>query len=166
MDDIGRPTAARVPRWPLAGARIYLGVVFVVAGLRQLTDRAPWVKPGLDWGTAAHDQLVAWSAHSPSWYHGVVGGLLPLAATLAPGVAGVHVALGLALLLGAFTRVTSAVAFLLLCNYMAAAGTKPYSPGPLAVFAALALAVSLADGGRVWGFDGLMARRPAQMVTT
>jgi uncharacterized membrane protein YphA (DoxX/SURF4 family) len=159
-----RPTPL-VPRWPLAVARMYLGLVFGVAGLRQLTDRAPWVKPGQDWATAAHDNLVKWAAHTPGWYHGIVDALLPHAAALAPVAATVHVALGLALVLGAFTRLTSALAFLLLCNYMAAAGTKPYSPGPLAVFAALALAVSLADAGRVWGFDARITRRSSQMVT-
>jgi uncharacterized membrane protein YphA (DoxX/SURF4 family) len=160
MPDPGAPNASRIPRWPLALARIYLGAVFAVAGLRQLTDQAPWVKPGLDWPTAAHEKLVEWSAHSPSWYHNVVDALLPHAAALAPVAAAAHVLLGLALVLGAFTRLTAALAFLLLCNYMAAAGTKPYSPGPLAAFAALALAVALADGGRVWGLDARMARPP------
>jgi uncharacterized membrane protein YphA (DoxX/SURF4 family) len=149
----------RVPRWPLAAARIYLGLVFAVAGLRQLTDAAPWAKPGQSWPAAAHDQLVEWSAHTPSWYHAVVAGLLAHTDALAPLVAWAHVALGVLLLAGLATRFTAGVAVLLLCSYMAAAGSRPYWPGPTAAFAALALAVSLGSAGRVWGVDGVLLRR-------
>jgi uncharacterized membrane protein YphA (DoxX/SURF4 family) len=159
MGDAVGLNAARVPRWPLAAARIYLGVVFAVAGLRQLADGAAWVKPGQRWPAALHAQLVEWSAHTPSWFAGVVARLLPHTDGLAPVVAWLHVAIGVLLVVGLATRLTAGVAFLLLWSYMAAAGGRPWTPGPTAVFAALALAVSLGSAGRVWGADGVLVQR-------
>jgi len=159
VDDIVGPNNTRIPRWPLAATRIYLGVVFAVAGLRQLTDAAPWVKPGQQWAAAAHDKLVEWSAHTPTWYQGTLTHFMHHTDMGARHIAVLHVVLGVALVLGLFTRFTGAFAFLLLCNYMAASASKPYSPGPTAAFAALALAVSLASAGRMWGLDAMLARR-------
>jgi len=123
--DIAGPNNTRIPRWPLAAARIYLGVVFYLATILHLINHA---------NTMAHD------------------------------VAVIHIVLGLALIVGLLTRITGAVAVLLLCNYMAASGTKPFSPGPAAAFAALALVVSLGNAGLLWGLDGTIDRRWSHMV--
>jgi uncharacterized membrane protein YphA (DoxX/SURF4 family) len=162
--DIAGPNNTRIPRWPLAAARIYLGVVFAVAGVRQLAGAAPWVKPGGTWPMAMKQKLIDWSAHTPAFYRHAVQYLADHAVTLAHHVAVIHVVLGIALIAGLLTRFTGALAVLLLCNYMAAAGTKPFSPGPAAAFTALALAVSLGNAGLLWGLDGTIERRWSHMV--
>jgi hypothetical protein len=79
-------------------------------------------------------------------------------------VAVIHVVLGLVLIAGLLTRISGGLAVLLLCNYMAASGTKPFSPGPTAAFAALALVVSLGNAGLLWGLDGVIDRRWSHTV--
>lgn len=164
MHNIDGPNNTRIPRWPLAAARIYLGVVFTVAGLRQLADAAPWARPGQTWPAAMKQKLADWSANTPDFYQSTVAHLVTHATMLAHHVAVIHVVLGVALITGLFTRITGALAVLLLCNYMAAAGTKPFSPGPAAAFTALALVVSLGNAGLLWGLDGAIDRRWSHMV--
>jgi thiosulfate dehydrogenase (quinone) large subunit len=145
---------SRVPLWPLAVARIYVGLVFIVAGVRQLGGTAPWVTPGETWSAAVHQQLTTWAPHTAGWYAGILTHvLLPHSDVIAPLVAWAHVVLGVALVLGLSTRLAAGLAVLVLLNYAAAAGSKVYGPGPTAVLTALALTVSLADAGRVWGLD-------------
>jgi uncharacterized membrane protein YphA (DoxX/SURF4 family) len=157
--------ASRIPLWPMALVRIYLGLVLGVAGVRQLVGAAPWVAAGQTWPAAVQQRLVEWSPHTASWYRGTVNMvLLPHTDLVAPLVAWVHIVLAVALVLGLGTRLAAALAVLLLLNYMAAAGTQLYSPGPIAVLAALALTVSLCDAGRVWGLDG--RRTPGGESTT
>jgi uncharacterized membrane protein YphA (DoxX/SURF4 family) len=162
--DIAGPNNTRIPRWPLAAARIYLGVVFAVAGVRQLANAAPWVKPGQTWPAAMKSQLVEWSAHTAGFYQTTVAHLINHADTMAHHVAVIHVVLGLALIAGLFTRITGGLAVLLLCNYMAASGTRAFSPGPAAAFTALALVVSLGNAGLLWGLDGAIDRRWSHSV--
>jgi thiosulfate dehydrogenase (quinone) large subunit len=149
----------------MALVRIYLGVVLGVAGVRQLVGAAPWVAAGQTWPAAVHQRLLESLPHTASWYRGTVNTvLLPHTDLVAPLVASVHLVLAVALVLGLGTRLAAALAMLLLLNYMAAAGTQVYSPGPIAVLAALALTVSLCDAGRVWGLDG--RRTPGGESTT
>jgi uncharacterized membrane protein YphA (DoxX/SURF4 family) len=159
VDDIAGPNNTRIPRWPLAFARIYLGVVFTVAGVRQLSNAAPWVKAGQTWPAAMKERLVDWSARTPEFYQPTLLHLTNHAASIAGHVAVIHVVLGLVLVAGLFTRITAGLAVLLLCNYMAAAGTRPFSPGPAAAFTALALVVFLGNAGLVWGLDGAIDSR-------
>src|ERR1700722_6273070 len=122
--------ASRVPLWPLAVARIYVGLVFVAAGVRQVVGAAPWVVPGDTWSAAMHQQLTTWAPHTAGWYGRILTHLLlPHAAVIAPLVAWAHVVLGVALVLGLGTRVVAALVVLVLLNYMAAAGSKVYGPG-------------------------------------
>jgi uncharacterized membrane protein YphA (DoxX/SURF4 family) len=162
--NLAGPNNTRIPRWPLAATRIYLGVVFAVAGVRQLANAAPWVKPGQTWPAAMKAKLADWSMNTPDFYQSTVAHLVKHATMLAHHVAVIHLVLGLALIAGLFTRITGALAVLLLCNYMAAAGAKPFSPAPAAAFTALALVVALGNAGLVWGLDGAIDRRWSQTV--
>ncbi len=153
-------TPRRVPIWSFAVARVYVGLVFFVAGIRQLSDSRPWVNVGQPWSDALRQQLTTWTPHATSWYRPMVTGLwIPHADVLAPFVAWLHVVLGAALILGLGTRAAAVLGLALLLQYMAAAGGRPYTPGPTAAYTALLLAVLLAGAGRLWGIDGTIARR-------
>jgi uncharacterized membrane protein YphA (DoxX/SURF4 family) len=160
VDDAAVQGSGRIPRWPLALARIYAGTVFAVAGVEQIRNAGPWSDPGQSWAAALHDILAQWAPHSEAWYHGVLTQvLLPHVDLIAPLVAYAHVLIGVALVLGLTTRLAAALAIGLLVNYMAASGSRPYSTGDAAAYCALALAAALAGAGRVWGIDAQLARR-------
>jgi uncharacterized membrane protein YphA (DoxX/SURF4 family) len=150
----------RVPLWPFVVARVYVGLVFAVAGVRQLRDGAPWVTAGQRWSDAVRDQLTTWAPHAAAWYQPVLSSIwIPHAAAIASLVAWLHVVIGVALVLGVATRATALLGLLLLMQYMAAAGGRPYYPGPTAAYVALLLAVLLAGAGRLGGVDAVLARR-------
>jgi uncharacterized membrane protein YphA (DoxX/SURF4 family) len=96
-DEQGR----RIARWPLATLRVYVGVVFAIAGMRQLANMGPWVAAGQQWTSAVHDQLSTWEPHSATWYHGIVAQvLIPNVNLIAPLVAWSNLVVGAALTLG------------------------------------------------------------------
>jgi uncharacterized membrane protein YphA (DoxX/SURF4 family) len=77
-----------------------------------------------------------------------------LVAVLLPWI---HVIIGVALVLGVATRITTVVALFLLVNYMALTGVMPYGPDPISALAALALVVCLANPD-IWRVGPALAR--------
>jgi len=149
-----------VPVWPFVAARIYVGLVFATAGVRQLEEAAPWVTAGQHWPDAVRDQLAKWEPHSATWYHPILTQLLvPHVDTIAPLIAWANVLIGMALVLGVGTRLVAILGLVLLLNYMAAAGGRLYFPGPTAAYTALLLALVLAGAGQMWSVDAALARR-------
>ena len=128
-------------QWPLAVARIYLGVVFAVAGVMQLLGLEPWGRAA-DWPTRLDRYLEAFHAHPVAFYHAFLVSHSAIVATVAPPL---HIALGVALMLGFARRITSAAALALLVSYMMLAGFLPWQPDPVTALAWLALTVFLAN---------------------
>jgi uncharacterized membrane protein YphA (DoxX/SURF4 family) len=144
------------PQWPFAAIRVYLGVVFAVAGVGQLLGASPWGR-ATDWPTSLQRYLGAFGAKPAAFYSGFFQLLIlhkDLVAVLLPWI---HVIIGVALVLGVATRITTVLALFLLVNYMAMTGVMPYSPDPIAALAALALAVCLADP-EIWRVGPAFAR--------
>jgi uncharacterized membrane protein YphA (DoxX/SURF4 family) len=105
-------------------------------------------------------QLTTWAPHAAAWYAPIVTEFwIPHAETFAPVIAWLHVLIGVALVLGVGSRAASLSRLVLLLQYMAAEGGRPYWPGPTAAYSALLLAVFLAGAGRQAGIDYLLARR-------
>ena len=72
----------------------------------------------------------------------------------------VGVVLGVALMVGCFTRFTAAVVLVLSINNLVQAGREAWSSaGSDAAFAAISIALLLGAAGRTAGLDALLARR-------
>jgi len=150
----------QISRWPLAVARLYVGVVFLWAGVEQLRDGAQWTAPGQSWAAALHQQLTEWAPHAAVWYHGVLTQLLlPHTDVIAAPLAWLHILIGVALVLGVATRLAAGIALALLFNYMAASGHRPYGEWDAPAYAALALTLGLGAAGRTLGADVILKRR-------
>ena len=128
-------------QWPLAVARVYLGVVFAVAGVMQLLGLDPWGRAA-DWPTRLGLYLAAFHTRPVAFYYAFLVSHKAVVAMVAPPL---HIVLGVALILPFATRITSAVALALLVSYMALAGFLPWEPDPVTVLAWLALTVCLAN---------------------
>ena len=84
-------------------------------------------------------------------------GVAPL---LTGSVSWVWVLVGVALMVGCFTRFTAAVVLVLSINNLIQAGRGAWSPaGSDAAFAAISIALLLGAAGRTAGLDALLARR-------
>jgi len=148
------------PLWPFVVARIYCGVVFLTAGVRQVTGAAPWVKPGQTWAGAVREQLVEWGPRTAAWYRPVIDTLwMPHISGVAATVAWLNVLVGVTLLLGLLTRPAAAVGLAMLLNYLAASGSRLYYPGPVAAETALLVAILLTNPGQLFGLDAALTRR-------
>src|SRR5215469_4079605 len=128
-------------QWPLAVARIYLGVVLTVAGVMQLLGLEPWGRAA-DWPTRLDLYIAAFHAHPVAFYHAFLLSHKTIVAMVAPPL---HVALGVTLITGFARRITSAVTLALLVSYMALAGFLPWQPDPVTALAWLALTVCMAN---------------------
>jgi uncharacterized membrane protein YphA (DoxX/SURF4 family) len=150
----------QVPRWVLVIPRLYVGVVFLAAGAGQLAGSEEWTLPGQGWPASMHAQIVAWIPQSASWYSAFeTNSVLPHTDVLAPALAMAHLVIGLALVLGVWTRLVAVMAALLLLNYAAAEGTALYGAGEPSAYLALLLAVWLGRGGETLGVDAILASR-------
>jgi uncharacterized membrane protein YphA (DoxX/SURF4 family) len=142
--------------WPFAAVRVYLGVVFGVAGVGQVVGASPWGR-ATDWPTSLQRYFVVFRARPAAFYSGFFQVLVVHKDVVAVLLPWIHVIIGVALLLGVATRITTGLALFLLVNYMALTGVMPYSPDPVSALAALALAVCLADPD-TWRMGPALAR--------
>ncbi len=91
-----------------------------------------------------------------AWSHMLGGGTSPLPLAVSWG----ELVVGVALVIGCFTRFAAAVVVVLSVNNLIVAGWKAWSPGAGdAVYAAIALALLIGAAGRTAGLDALLARR-------
>jgi uncharacterized membrane protein YphA (DoxX/SURF4 family) len=164
-DNVERTGETSIPRWPLVIPRIYVGIVFLAAGVGQLTASTDWTAGGQSWPQALHVQLTTWLAHSAVWYRPFITHfLLPRTDIIAPALGWIHVLLGIALIAGIGTRLAAAIVAVLLLNYAAAAGDALYGAAEPSAYLALVIAVWLGRAGRTWGVDAILARRQPEMV--
>jgi len=86
--------------------------------------------------------------------------ILPNAAVIATLVIVGETFVGIAMLVGLTTRLASAVAIVLLLNYMLAKGMTFLAPASNdAADIVLAIVVGVGAAGRFWGIDAILARR-------
>lgn len=133
--------------------RIYLGVIFLVAAWPKL--RVDFT-PGL---TRFLEQVALEHGH-PFYQEFVRRVVLPHASLFAALVTWGELLVGLTLVLGLMTRLSAAVALLLVVNYMLAKGAWFWTPSSNdAAFAAISLALLIGAAGRTFGLDALLAQR-------
>jgi uncharacterized membrane protein YphA (DoxX/SURF4 family) len=133
--------------------RVYLGVVFLIAGVPKLwTD----FTPGL---TAFLEQRAMAQSH-PFYRQFLQEVVLPNTQLFAALVTWGELLVGVLLILGLMTRPSATVALLLTLNYMFAKGAWPWTPSSNdAAFAAISLALVIGAAGRTLGLDSMLARR-------
>ncbi|MFQ5342228.1 MAG: TQO small subunit DoxD [Anaerolineae bacterium] len=143
--------------------RAFYGVYWLYA--------ASWKVPP-DFGRVAGAGLWRWiseGAQFPtfSWYHGLLEGvIIPHFATLGYLVLLTELLIGFSLLLGAFTRLGTAIGLFMSVNITL---TVANVPGETVLFYAtligLHLLLGLTRSGRFWGLDARLARRLAGAAT-
>jgi thiosulfate dehydrogenase [quinone] large subunit len=132
--------------------RIYLGVIFLVAAWPKL-----WVDftPGL---TRFLEKVALENGH-PFYQEFVRRVVLPNASLFAALITWGELLVGVTLVLGLMTRLSAAVALLLVVNYMLAKGAWFWTPSSNdAAFAAISLALIIGAAGRTFGVDALLAQ--------
>jgi len=140
-------------RGALALLRVYLGAVFLIAALPKLRQD---FTPGL---TGFVEQVGLTRGH-PFYQQFLEQVVLPNAAFFAALVTGSELFVGVTLILGLMTRLSSSVALILALNYMFAKGAWFWTPSSNdAAFAAIALALLIGAAGRTLGVDSFLARR-------
>jgi uncharacterized membrane protein YphA (DoxX/SURF4 family) len=133
--------------------RIYLGVLFLLAVWPKLReDFTPHLTGFLE--------QVALARGHPFYQEFVQRVVLPNASLFATLVTWGELLVGLTLVLGLLTRLSAAVALLLLVNYMFAKGAWFWEPSSNdAALAAISLALLIGAAGRTLGLDALLAKR-------
>lgn len=155
-------TAVRLPgsilqgilaRGALVLLRIYLGVIFLLAALPKLRgDFTPNLVGFL--------RNVALEKGHFFYQEFVQQVVLPNASLFAALVTWGELLVGVSLILGLLTRLSSAVAFLLALNYMFAKGAWFWTPSSNdAAVVAISLALLIGAAGRTFGMDTLLAKR-------
>jgi uncharacterized membrane protein YphA (DoxX/SURF4 family) len=140
-------------RAALALLRIYLGAVFLIAGLPKVRED---FTPRL---TSFLEQVALQKGHV--FYQEFIREVvLPHTSLFAALITWGELVVAVLLVLGLFTRLASVVALIMLVNYMFAKGAWLWSPSSNdAAFATIALALLIGAAGRTLGLDAFLARR-------
>ena len=146
---------------PLAGlpARLYAGYFFLKYGLHKVTS-------GFD-GPALQKTLGAWAAESRySFYIPFMTKIaMPHAGLFAYTVAFGELAVGVALLAGATTRLAALAGMLMCLNFLFASGAPIISTEQPVVFILVLLTVYLTAAGRALGLDSFLKSRLPRWVS-
>jgi uncharacterized membrane protein YphA (DoxX/SURF4 family) len=136
-------------------ARIYIGVIFLVAAYGKLSHMVDFAGPMTDFLSGVT------LAHGYGFYANFVRAVvLPNAHVFAALVIAAEVCIAVAMLFGLATRAAAGVAIFLLANYMLAKGAVPWSPGSNdAADIVLCLIILLGAGGRTFGIDATLHKR-------
>ena len=137
-----------MPGLPLALVRVFLGITFL----------------GSDHGNGSPNELPGFLAFAArNAYAGyrdfLTGVVVPHAALFATLTTIGEITVGIALILGAGTRLAGVVAIFLLANYLCAKGALPWVPSIDASDIALAVLIVAGAAGRRLGIDALLYRR-------
>jgi uncharacterized membrane protein YphA (DoxX/SURF4 family) len=140
-------------RAALVFLRLYLGMIFLIGGVPKLQEDFVIRLAGFLRSVARTDGYVFYQEFAQRE-------LLPHVRLLAGFLSWAEVLIGTALVLGLGTRVVSALAVVLLVNYMLAKGSWFGSPASNdAALIAIALALIIGAAGRSLGVDAVLARR-------
>jgi uncharacterized membrane protein YphA (DoxX/SURF4 family) len=136
-------------------ARIYIGVIFLVAAYGKLSQRVDFVGPMT--GLLNNVTLTHGYGFYASFVRSVV---LPNAHLFAVLVIAAEVSVAIGMLFGLATRAAAVVAIFLLANYLSAKGIPPWSPGSNDVAdIVLSVIVLFGAGGRTFGIDSALHAR-------
>lgn len=143
----------RVAGWPLAGLRIGIGALFLIAGLGKLEHLGQWPAGVLDF--LNHAEKTAFPFYSG--FIQVEKAHYELFAWL---VALGEVAVGTALMLGALTRLAALVGAFMVFNYWFAKGADFWSPvGHDDLYIMVFLVLMFTGAGRVLGMDYFLSKK-------
>jgi uncharacterized membrane protein YphA (DoxX/SURF4 family) len=141
------------PLWAVTILRVYLGVAFLSAASNKILSW--WAS----WPQSMSHFLTSKLNDTYAFYRPVLTGLvLPHIGFFARTIAVSEVAVGLSLLLGAYTRLGAAAGLVLIANYMLAFGDIPWQPGEDQAFFVGLVVVLITNGGRAFGIDHWLAR--------
>jgi uncharacterized membrane protein YphA (DoxX/SURF4 family) len=144
------------PLWAVTILRVYLGVAFLSAASNKIFSW--WAS----WPQSMSHFLTSKLNDTYAFYRPVLTGLvLPHIGFFARTIAASEVAVGLSLLLGAYTRFGAAVGLALIANYMLAFGDIPWQPGEDQAFLIGLVVVLITNPGRAFGVDAWLARARA-----
>lgn len=155
---VGRllPSEPSAPLWPIALARVLLGLLWLAALRWKLP---PDFDPGLERSIEDWLELAVEHAVIPGYGSIVDALLLPNVTAVSWLVFLVELAVGVSLLLGVFSRTGSLLGLLLSLNlavaFIAVPGEWPWSYLMLIMWHGTLL---VSDPGRLWGFDQVRRR--------
>ncbi len=146
-----------LPGWPVALLRAYLGLLFIPAGWGKVTA-------GGDWVMRMPNFLLGHVEDMSGWYHAAIEAVVvPHAALFAYLVAWGELLIGVALLIGAFSRLAAALGAFMVLNFLWAKGLPLFmTMNHDALVIWLFVLVALTGAGRVWGLDGWLRQRFAR----
>ncbi len=152
-----------MPRAAFVPIRLYVGLAFFLSALEIVFDKdgiSSWVK--LFGETAAKgvdsDRVFAFYKPVLSVFVQPNANVFAWAVLVCFGI------LGIALILGAFSRLAGAITLFLQINFMLARGESFLGPHSDGLMIGMELAIILAAAGRVWGIDAVLHRRRPQPV--
>lgn len=158
MSWLEQQTLPRADRSLLLPWRLYLAVAYLTTGVGKLVEAEPWAGRGLSWpetlAVALQGDLPR--SRAPQFVADVV---LPNIDAFAALIAWGETGVGLALLLGAGTRLAGAGVLVLAASRLIARGEWIFSSGLEPALFVLGLAVLLGAAGRVYGVDAYLAQR-------
>jgi thiosulfate dehydrogenase [quinone] large subunit len=139
-------------RAALALLRVYLGLVFLVKGLKELRGNTPG-----NWPATVGTRFEQGPAVAREVFREVV---VPNAEFLRSLITWSQLLIGVFLILGLITRLSAAAALVLCVVYTLGEQAGAWSPGnPAGLLAVMSLAILLGAGGRTLGIDATLARR-------
>ncbi|HWP95135.1 MAG TPA: DoxX family membrane protein [Gammaproteobacteria bacterium] len=143
-----------LPGWPLALLRMAIGAMFIKAGAGK-------VAAGEGFAARLPDFFARHAAETFDFYRPFVEAVvLPHAGVFAALVAWGELALGLALVFGALTRLASFFGLVMVLNFWFAKGEAFWSAGNHDSLCILIFGVLMfTAAGRVFGLDAWLARR-------
>ena len=144
---------ATVPRRLLVILRVYLGTLFIYAGVTKLNDG--------QWPSELVGFLQGALQHGHPFYRGFISGVvLPHAAGFAAVIRMAELLTGVALVTGTATRLAALGAMFLTVNYMFAKGAWWWwASSNDSAFFFIALVLILGRAGRSFGVDYFLAQR-------
>lgn len=147
-------TTERIPGWPLALLRIYVGVYFLIASWGKVMRGAdfPKVLPGF---------FENFAGKTPAFYQAFLDAVvLPNVTLVGYLVAYGELALGLALIAGFMTRLASILGIFMVLNFSLAKGLSPWlNLDHDWVLIWIFLIFVFTGAGRVLGLDARMHRQ-------
>jgi len=145
-----------IQRTTLLVLRIYLGLFYLQTGYNKI-DRGDW---GRGYAPNVREYVEAQLSHAYSFYAGFLEHVVaPNADLFAMIVSWGEFLLGLALLIGIFTRLASVMGIILNLNFTFAMGRAIYYPGFEALIIWVLLTFVIAPPGRVAGLDMVLQER-------
>ncbi len=148
-------SAPTVPGWCAVPLRLYLGAAFLSAASNKIGS-GKWG----NWPDWMAGTIQTRLPEVPSFYQPILTGIiLPHVHLFAPVVAVTEAVIGLALLLGAATRLAAVVGILLVLNYFLLDGVPAVGVSNDLAFAFGLLIVFQTRAGRSAGLDALLGQR-------